>query len=160
MNTRTVSSPIGAIRITEEGGAITEIAFVEEGERVESSGPITALLEEAARQLDAYFKRESARFDLPLAPDGTDFQRRVWHKLDEIPFGETRTYQALADALATSARPVGQANGANPLAIVVPCHRVVGTAGLAGYAGGLWRKRWLLAHEGAHVVDEPQRELF
>lgn len=149
MTTRVIPSPLGALRIAEERGAITEIAFVEEGEPAESSGPVTELLEEAARQLDAYFCHERSRFDLPLAPDGTDFQRRVWRSLDEIPFGATRTYQALADALATAARPVGQANGKNPLAIVVPCHRVVGATSLVGYAGGLWRKQWLLAHEGA-----------
>jgi methylated-DNA-[protein]-cysteine S-methyltransferase len=164
MTSRVIPSPLGAIRISEDGGAITEIAFVEEGEHTEPSGPVTELLEEAARQLEGYFRRERARFDLPLSPDGTDFQRRVWHLLDEIPFGETRTYQALADALASSARPVGQANGKNPLAIVVPCHRVVGTNGLTGYAGGLWRKQWLLAHEGvldaAQPEDDGQRELF
>ncbi len=146
---RVVGSPIGPLRITEHDGAITEVAFVEDGEVTVPPQPSTQLLEDASRQLDAYFRGELVRFDLPLNPDGTAFQKRVWGKLVDVQFGATCTCQEIADTLATSARPVGGANGANPIAIVVPCHRVVGTHGLTGYAGGLWRKRWLLTHEGA-----------
>ncbi len=105
----------------------------------------------AARALGAYFAGARLGFrDLPLDPGGTPFERRVWRALLRIPFGETRSYGAIAGAIGApaAARAVGRANGRNPLAIVVPCHRVIGADGrLTGYAGGLDRKRWLLAHE-------------
>jgi methylated-DNA-[protein]-cysteine S-methyltransferase len=109
-------------------------------------GPIAA----AREQLDAYFAGALERFDLPLAPDGTPFQLRVWDELQRIPFGETISYSELADRIGDprAVRAVGLANGRNPLAIVVPCHRVIGADGsLVGYGGGLERKRWLLEHE-------------
>lgn len=105
---------------------------------------------EAARQLREYFAGDRTTFDLPLAPRGTAFQQRVWMALREIPAGETRTYGEIAARLGqpTASRAVGAANGQNPLAVVVPCHRVVGANGtLTGYAGGLDRKAWLLDHE-------------
>jgi methylated-DNA-[protein]-cysteine S-methyltransferase len=105
---------------------------------------------EATRQLREYFAGERTVFDLPLAPRGTEFQRRVWMALREIPAGETRSYGQIAARLGqpTASRAVGAANGQNPLAVVVPCHRVVGANGtLTGYAGGLDRKAWLLDHE-------------
>ena len=98
-------------------------------------------------QLDAYFAGELSEFDLPLAPHGTPFQRRVWDELSRIPFGETTSYSELARRLGDPklVRAVGLANGRNPLAIVIPCHRVIGAGGsLTGYGGGLDRKRWLL----------------
>ena len=106
--------------------------------------------EDAARQLREYFAGERVTFDLPLAPHGSEFQRRVWEILLEIPAGETRSYGWVAQRLGrpTASRAVGAANGQNPLVIVVPCHRVVGANGtLTGYGGGLDRKRWLLEHE-------------
>lgn len=111
-------------------------------------------LRAARQQLAEYFRGGRDAFELPLAPDGTAFQRRVWAALRSIPFGETRGYGALAAQLGrpTAARAVGLANGRNPLSIVVPCHRVVGRDGaLTGYAGGLDAKRWLLAHEGRSI---------
>lgn len=105
---------------------------------------------EAARQLREYFAGDRTTFDLPLAPRGTAFQQRVWMMLREIPAGETRTYGWVATRLGqpSASRAVGAANGQNPLAVVVPCHRVVGANGtLTGYAGGLDRKAWLLDHE-------------
>ena len=106
---------------------------------------------EAAEQLRAWLRGERRRFDLPLAPVGTDFQQQVWAVLRDVPYGTTTTYGALAERLGKppgASRAVGAANGANPLAIVVPCHRVIGSDGsLTGYAGGLERKRWLLGHE-------------
>jgi methylated-DNA-[protein]-cysteine S-methyltransferase len=111
---------------------------------------------EAARQLAAYFAREHADFALPLAPHGTVFQRAVWSELRAIPVGETRSYARIAVAVGRPAavRAVGQAVGRNPLSIVVPCHRVIGSDGsLTGYAGGLDRKRWLLAREGAPAAE-------
>ncbi|MEM1330892.1 MAG: methylated-DNA--[protein]-cysteine S-methyltransferase [Planctomycetota bacterium] len=114
--------------------------------------PSGGLLADAAEQLAAYFAGDLQRFDLPLTPKGTPFQRRVWDALLEIPFGVTTSYGAIAQEIGQpgAAIAVGRANGANPLWIVVPCHRVIGTDGkLHGYAGGLDRKRWLLEHEGA-----------
>ncbi|AKT41087.1 methylated-DNA--[protein]-cysteine S-methyltransferase [Chondromyces crocatus] len=110
-----------------------------------------ALLE-ARRQLAQYFAGDRLTFDLPLAPQGTPFQRTVWTALTRIPFGVTTTYAAIATQLGrpTAARAVGAANGQNPLSIIVPCHRVIGANGaLTGYAGGLPTKRWLLTHETA-----------
>jgi methylated-DNA-[protein]-cysteine S-methyltransferase len=105
---------------------------------------------DARAQLDEWFAGDRRDFDLDLAPVGTPFQRRVWSALQAIPYGETRTYGDIAAQLGTAPRPVGAANGANPFAVVVPCHRLVSTAGLlTGYAGGLERKRWLLDHEAA-----------
>jgi methylated-DNA-[protein]-cysteine S-methyltransferase len=104
----------------------------------------------AARQLAEYFAGARHVFDLALAPVGTPFQRLVWRALAAIPFGETRAYGEIARAIGRSAasRAVGAANGKNPFAIVVPCHRVIGASGeLTGYAGGMAAKRWLLAHE-------------
>lgn len=99
---------------------------------------------DAVAQLDEYLDGRRRAFDLETNPGGTPFQRRVWSALLAIPYGDTRTYASLALELDTSARAVGSANARNPLSIVVPCHRLVGSAGLTGYAGGVERKRWLL----------------
>jgi methylated-DNA-[protein]-cysteine S-methyltransferase len=110
----------------------------------------TPLLERAGAQLDEYFAGKRRSFDLPLAPRGTEFQREVWAVLRAIPFGTTWSYARVALRLGRpgAVRAVGAANGSNPIAIVIPCHRVVGSDGsLTGYGGGLPRKRWLLAHE-------------
>lgn len=115
---------------------------------------------DAAEQLGEFLAGERRSFDLDLRPVGTPFQRRVWTALCEIPYAETRTYAQLAALLDTSARAVGHANARNPLSIVVPCHRVVGSAGLTGYAGGLDRKRWLLDLEMAHVAPTEYRRRF
>lgn len=114
------------------------------------------VLAEAERQLDAYFAGDLRRFDLPLDLAGTKFQRRVWSELLKIPYGETRSYSQLACALGTPAavRAVGAANGANPVPIVVPCHRVIGASGkLVGYGGGLPLKRRLLALERGSLFE-------
>ena len=115
------------------------------------SGPASdPLLSEAVAQLEAYFAGKLRRFDLPLDLDGTEFQRRVWEQLVQIPYGETRTYAQVAAAIGhpSAIRAVGSANGQNPVAIIVPCHRVVRTGGgLGGYGGGLDAKRALLALE-------------
>jgi methylated-DNA-[protein]-cysteine S-methyltransferase len=113
----------------------------------------------AAAQLDAYFAGTRRTFDLPIAPAGSDFQRRVWSALTAIPYGSVTSYGRLAAAIgrARGARAVGLANGRNPISIVVPCHRVVGAGGaLVGYGGGLERKRFLLALEGAVPPAEPR----
>jgi methylated-DNA-[protein]-cysteine S-methyltransferase len=114
-----------------------------------------ATLREARRQLEAYFAGESHDFSLPLAPEGTPFQRRVWKALEAIPYGETTSYGEIAAAIGSpgSARAVGAANGAKPIPIVVPCHRVIGRDGsLTGYGGGMDRKKTLLALEARRLT--------
>jgi methylated-DNA-[protein]-cysteine S-methyltransferase len=116
------------------------------------------VLENAAVQLAEYFAGKRLTFDLPLAAVGTEFQQVVWRALTTIPFGETWTYGALATAIdrPTATRAVGAANGKNPLSIIVPCHRVIGSSGeLTGYAGGMAAKKWLLEHERAHTRPRP-----
>lgn len=145
-------SPIGLIEIKVTAGAITSLVFVEETREEERPGPI---VEEAIRQLSAYFDGTRRDFDLPISPQGTDFQRLVWQHLLDIPYGQIISYQDLAKAIGKpeAIRAVGAANGQNPISIVVPCHRVLGSDGsLTGYGGGLWRKEWLLKHEGALLL--------
>ncbi|GAB3083442.1 methylated-DNA--[protein]-cysteine S-methyltransferase [Nocardioides zeae] len=147
-----IGSPIDDLRIVTDGEAVTAIDFAPHpeaparpvGERADDH----PVLVEAAAQLAAYFSGSLTRFDLPLAPGGSDFQRRVWAALAEIPFGATTSYGALARDLGLTghgARAVGLANGRNPIPVVVPCHRVIGADGrLTGYAGGVERKQVLL----------------
>lgn len=159
-STMTIDSPVGWLRLAGTPDALTQIAFLDERPGDDAETP-TPLLEEAARQLTAYFAGELTHFELPLAPHGTDFQRRVWAALCDIPYGETASYGDIARRLsltAGGARAVGVANATNPIAIVVPCHRVIGADGtLTGYAGGLPRKRFLLDLES---VQAPQQALF
>jgi methylated-DNA-[protein]-cysteine S-methyltransferase len=120
-------------------------------------------LPEAARQLRAYFDGSLTDFDLPLAPQGTAFQRKVWRALCDIPFGETISYAQLAHRVGNpkASRAVGMANSRNPVSIIVPCHRVIGADGsLTGYAGGIERKRALLVHEAAVRPPARSRDLF
>ncbi len=117
--------------------------------------PPTALLATVEQQLDEYFAGTRVGFDFPMAPVGTPFQQRVWAELRALPYGSTTTYSALARKLgdALAVRAVGGANAANPLAIVVPCHRVIGTGGkLTGFVGGTAVKQWLLRHEARHTA--------
>lgn len=146
MNVR-MDSPLGTLEIEAEAGAITSIGFVE-GEPTTTTDP---LLTQAVTQLDEYFRGERDGFDLPLAPRGTPFQHRVWSELERIPFGTTLSYGELARRVGDpkASRAVGAANGRNPIAIVIPCHRVIGADGsLTGYAGGVERKEALLRREG------------
>jgi len=149
-------SPIGDLRIVERDGSIVAIEFSPFNPPADGRplGPRSAeepVLVEAVRQLTAYFGRELTDFDLPLAPVGTDFQRRVWTQLERIAYGETASYGEVAGRLGmtnAASRAVGLANGRNPIPIVVPCHRVIGANGtLTGYAGGLERKQLLLELE-------------
>ena len=137
-------SPVGTLRVHEAGGAITAIDWAPRAKGTgDAAGP---LLAEAARQLAAYFAGTLEDFDLPLAPDGTEFQKRVWAAMCAIPFGETRTYGELAEEAGGSARAVGTACGRNPIPVIVPCHRVIAKAGPGGYSGrgGLRTKAMLL----------------
>ncbi len=150
-------SPIGILEIAGSAAGIRAVRFRDDLTACCPDPP--PLLVDCIAQLDAYFNGTRTEFDLPLELQGTDFQRRVWRELIEIPFGSTRTYAEIAAALGDpkTVRAVGVANGRNPVAIIVPCHRVVGSDGsLIGYAGGLWRKEWLLAHEGFPI----QQTLF
>lgn len=149
-----VPSPIGPIRLTAGPDALTGVFMLKhkygpDGFPAEDRGE-SAVLAEAARQLSAYFRGALREFNLPLAPEGSAFQRQVWEQLRRIPFGETISYLTLARRIgdARHVRAVGTANGRNPISIIIPCHRVVGSDGsLVGYGGGLERKRWLLDHE-------------
>ena len=144
----TVGSPVGPLTLAERDGALVRIAFGDGG-----ACDRTPLLDDAARQLAEYFDGRRRVFDLPLAPDGTPFQREVWLALREIPYGQTRSYKQIAAAVGRpqACRAVGMANNRNPLPIVVPCHRVVGASGaLTGYAGGLEIKSKLLQLEGCN----------
>ena len=147
-----IDSPVGSLRLVERGGSLTAIEF--EPHRDGDGRPRGVrqddhpVLVEAARQLAAYFAGDLTDFDLPLAPEGSDFQQRVWTQLRTIGYGETATYGAIAHRLGmtnAASRAVGLANGRNPIPIVIPCHRVIGADGtLTGYAGGLERKQVLL----------------
>jgi methylated-DNA-[protein]-cysteine S-methyltransferase len=114
-------------------------------------------------QLDEYFEGKRKKFDLLLEPMGTDFQKKVWKHLVKVPFGKTASYLDVAMALGEmkATRAVGSANGRNPIVIIIPCHRVIGSNGsLTGYGGGMWRKEWLLKHEGVLKEGPRQMELF
>ena len=148
MNVSTLDSPLGPVWVTVNAdGEVVQVGF---GHPAEPALPSSAS-DAAADQLREYFAHERTAFDLPLAPRGTAFQQRVWAALAEIPYGYTDSYGRIAARIGhpKASRAVGLANRNNPIAIVVPCHRVVGASGtLVGYAGGLERKRWLLALEG------------
>ena len=150
-----IDSPIGDLRLVEHDGAITAIEFSPfrdgTGRPLGDRDDEHPLLVECARQLRAYFAGDLTDFDLPLAPEGTPFQRRVWEELLAVGFGKTATYGEIAHRLGmtnAASRAVGLANGRNPIPIVIPCHRVIGSNGtLTGYAGGLDRKQLLLTLE-------------
>ena len=151
-----LESPIGRLLFTSDGTALTGL-YMEPSRKSPSTtdgwaeDATVAPLSAAVRQLTEYFAGTRCEFDLPLRLHGTTFQTRVWHKLTEIPYGQTWSYGQLARRIdkPSASRAVGLANGRNPIAILVPCHRVIGADGsLTGYGGGIERKRWLLAHEG------------
>jgi methylated-DNA-[protein]-cysteine S-methyltransferase len=146
-----LDSPIGFIRILSNGKAIKEIRFID------TDGPEDpdAHTESARTQLREYFEGTRDNFQLTLEPEGTVFEQSVWRKLLEIPNGKTCSYGDIAKKIGDSkaSQAVGRANGKNPIAIVIPCHRVIGSDNkLTGYAGGLDRKEWLLKHEGALLI--------
>lgn len=141
---------MGQVGVAENGGAITNLFFGSTVKPTEYALEETPLLQEAAKQLAEYLGGVRKAFDLPLAPEGTEFERAVWAALCEIPFGETRSYKQIAEAVRApkAFRAVGRANGRNPISIFIPCHRVVGASGkLTGYAGGLDMKQRLLLLE-------------
>jgi methylated-DNA-[protein]-cysteine S-methyltransferase len=149
-------TPLGIAKIAGNENGISIISILEESE---ISAEIPPILQEAVSQLQQYFEGKRTDFSFKLNPQGTDFQQKVWQELLNIPFGKSCSYMDLSKKLGDikAIRAVASANGKNPLWIVVPCHRVIGSDGsLTGYAGGLWRKKWLLEHENPSL----QKELF
>lgn len=147
METCFIKTPLGIAKIVGDENGISEIYIQEDGE---TSLKIPKVLLEAVNQITEFFAGKRQDFDFKLNPKGTEFQQRVWQELQNIPDGKTISYLDLAKKLGDvkAIRAVASANGKNPLWIVIPCHRVIGTDGsLTGYAGGLWRKKWLLEHE-------------
>lgn len=142
-----IESPLGITTIIGDEDGVSVISVTQEGEL---SAEIPEVLQEAVRQLREYFEGKRTDFTFKLNPKGTEFQQKVWKSLLEIPYGKTVSYMDQTKKLGDikAIRAVASANGKNPLWIVVPCHRVIGTNGsLTGYAGGIWRKKWLLEHE-------------
>lgn len=147
METAFIESPLGITKIVGDENGISEISVLSEGQK---SVKIPINLKECVLQLREYFEGQRQDFNFKMNPHGTEFQQKVWQELLNIPFGKTMSYLDLSKKLGDvkAIRAVASANGRNPLWIVVPCHRVIGTDGsLTGYAGGLWRKKWLLEHE-------------
>jgi len=147
METAYIKTPLGIAKIMGDEYGISVISVSDEGEVFTT---IPLVLQESISQLNEYFDGKRNNFTFKLNPTGTEFQQKVWKGLLEIPFGKTMSYMELSKKLGDvkAIRAVASANGKNPLWIVVPCHRVIGTDGsLTGYAGGLWRKKWLLEHE-------------
>ncbi|ACL69573.1 methylated-DNA--[protein]-cysteine S-methyltransferase [Halothermothrix orenii] len=164
-------SPLGLMEITLSLDGLVSITFVKNVDNKYKNlysinftcKQLYELNKEVYNQLNEYFTGQRRNFNLPLAPAGTDFQKKVWQELLNIPYGETCSYGDIARALGKpgAARAVGRANGKNPLPIVIPCHRVIGSNGeLKGYACGLWRKRWLIEHESYYSKQGQYRGLL
>jgi len=143
------TSPVGELLIESEEDKIVTVNFLKDSKRAESP---TVVIEQCIEELEEYFYKGRKFFTVDLNPKGTEFQRKVWSELLNIPYGQTISYEALAISIGNvkSIRAVGLANGQNPIAVIIPCHRVIGKGGeLVGYGGGLENKEWLLYHEGA-----------
>jgi methylated-DNA-[protein]-cysteine S-methyltransferase len=146
-STAYLHSPVGLVRIRGNENAVTQIFFVEEKSEAENPNDI---LIDCKTQLENYFSGTLRNFTVKVQPNGTSFQQQVWSALQQIPFGKTVSYGDVSKTIGNekSIRAVGTANGQNPIAVIIPCHRVIGADGsLTGYSGGLWRKQWLLEHE-------------
>lgn len=149
----TYTSPLGPLSITAEDGFVTGVSFFPITQEECQPGDEDGLMKTCHTQLDNYFNGISRKFTLPIRFSDTPFRQKVWTALQEIGYGKTISYLGLAQKLGDvkSIRAAGSANGKNPIAIIVPCHRVIGSKGeLVGYAGELWRKKWLLEHEAAN----------
>lgn len=147
METAFIETPLGITKIVGDENGISTISILSEGL---VSKKIPKQLQECVSQLQEYFEGKRNHFNFKLNPQGTEFQQKVWHELLNIPYGKTISYLELSKKIGDvkAIRAVASANGRNPIWIVIPCHRVIGTDGsLTGYAGGLWRKKWLLEHE-------------
>lgn len=160
LHTAYYASPIGTLEIKGNEEGLFSLLFM--NEEVEPSTKVHESIKEVTYQLDEYFTGIRKEFGLKLNPEGTEFQKRVWKELTEIEFGKTCSYLDISLKLGdkNATRAVGNSNGKNPIAIIVPCHRVIGSSGkLTGYAGGIWRKEWLLNHEKS-IIFGKQTELF
>lgn len=147
-----IDTPLGELELTSSNSYLLSALFVKTEKNVLDKQPVLSspVNEEAKKQLNAFFKKELTQFELPINPAGTEFQKMVWSELVKIPFGTTISYMTLAKKLGdpNSIRAAASANGKNPITIIIPCHRVIGTDGkLVGYSGDMWRKQWLLDHE-------------
>jgi methylated-DNA-[protein]-cysteine S-methyltransferase len=147
-----MQTPLGELELTSNSHHLLSALFVKTEKNVLDKQPVqhSEINEEAKKQLNAFFKKELTQFKLPINPAGTEFQKMVWSELVKIPFGLTISYLTLAKKLGdpNSIRAAASANGKNPITIIIPCHRVIGTDGkLVGYSGDMWRKQWLLNHE-------------
>jgi methylated-DNA-[protein]-cysteine S-methyltransferase len=143
-------SPIGLIKISGNKRYINEVIFIDHLEQIPATPPSSRIIQLCVEQLIEYFNGSRRQFTIPVSQQGSDFQQKVWSKLIEIPFGKTISYPDLARRMGDPKviRAASVTNGVNKIAVIVPCHRVIGSNGtLAGYAGGLWRKKWLLEHE-------------
>ncbi|GHC44888.1 methylated-DNA--[protein]-cysteine S-methyltransferase [Ulvibacter litoralis] len=148
MKTAYLATVTGTLEIKGDENGLASVYFLDS--EIPSSEEIPSELQAAVTQLTEYFEGNRTIFNLPLAPEGTEFQNKVWNQLQTIPFGKTTSYQQMANQLGDPKviRAAASANGKNPISIIIPCHRVIGSDGsLTGYAGGLHRKKWLLAHE-------------
>ena len=145
------NSPVGWLKLTSTTDSLLSVSFEEmQGENLSE---IPQILKESVQQLDEYFKGNRKEFKLKLAPEGTDFQQKIWKLVDNVKYGQTASYLdiSIQSGSEKNTRAVGLANGKNPIPIIIPCHRIIGSNGkLTGYAGGLERKRWLLLHEQQH----------
>lgn len=154
---KTIETPIGTIKVESSKVEILSVSFIDNVEVNSENQP--AVLDKCAKQLIEYFEGSRKQFSVAIKAEGTQFQKSVWGKLEEIPFGKTENYLGLSRQLQNpgAVRAVGTANGKNPLLIIVPCHRIVGSKGeLTGYSAGLYRKQWLIEHEskvmGTHLL--------
>ncbi|MEL7834216.1 methylated-DNA--[protein]-cysteine S-methyltransferase [Fodinibius sp. Rm-B-1B1-1] len=147
-------SPIGGLTLTASANSLQSITFGDDQSEANSTSS-NEILDIAIKQLSEYFEGQRTSFSLPLSPEGSDFQQSIWEQLQDVPYGQTITYGALADKLGdpNKVRAVGSANGQNPIPIIIPCHRVIGANNnLVGYSGGIERKEFLLKHEGALLL--------
>lgn len=147
-HTAVINSPLEKLLLTSDADGLTSIEFIDSDQELSKVIPDT--LKDVVKQLNEFFEGKRQVFTLSLSPQGTDFQKRVWKELEQIPFGKTVSYQQIANQLGDPKviRAAASANGKNPIPIIIPCHRVIGSDGsLTGYSGGLHRKKWLLEHE-------------
>lgn len=149
------SSPVGWLELSTSESALKSIRYSKEPVAEQVPEKTNSIIHHTRKELTEYFSGDRKEFNIPLDPDGTTFQKKVWSLLKKISYGQTTTYGALADKLGdpNKVRAVGKANGNNPIPIIIPCHRIIGSGNrLVGYAGGIERKRFLLQHEGAVLL--------
>ncbi len=152
---QTYNSPIGLLQLTASKTHLISLSFEPHATTTENASIKNTVLEQCIQQLDAYFTKELREFTIPLQPEGTPFQVQVWNYIQKIPYGTTITYLQQAKAMQheKAIRAIASANGKNPIPIIIPCHRIIGSNGtLSGYSGGIHNKSWLLSHEGSMLL--------